>query len=93
MSVVDPEDVQIVERWLDCQLDKGMFSDEFAVTYPPHGQAQKSVFVSAAAVRGQAGQRGKVRVRVVRRGTGFMAILPSCSRDIVQISELDVSDE
>jgi hypothetical protein len=93
MSVVNPGDVRNMEKWLECQLDKGMFSDEMAVTYPAHGQPQKSVFVSSAVVRGVPGQRGKVRVRVIRKAGGFMAILPSSAQDIVCISEQDVSDE
>lgn len=93
MSVVNSGDVRNREQWLECQLDKGMFSDEMAVTYPASGKIQKSVFVSAAVVKGSAGQRGKVRVRVIRRDGGFMAILPSSTQDIVCISERDVSDE
>jgi hypothetical protein len=33
------------EKWLTCKLDRGMFSDEVAVTYPPTEHWQKSVFV------------------------------------------------
>jgi len=44
MSTVQ-EQAPVEERWLRCQLDEGMFSDEVAVTYPPKGKWQKSVFV------------------------------------------------
>ena len=48
------------EQWLDCQLDKGMFSDEVAVTYPPEGQAVRSVFVPLNTVKGSC--------RIARKG-------------------------
>jgi hypothetical protein len=78
------------EGWLECQIDEGMFSDEKAVTYPPDGKVQKSVFVSAALVKTTAGRRGKVLVRVVRREGGIIAVLPSATQDIVYISEKDL---
>lgn len=53
--------------WLECQLDRGMFSDEMAVTYPPEGQATCSVFVPVDVVCGKAGTRGRVRVSVIKR--------------------------
>ena len=92
MAAVNSGDVSQAEKWLECQIDKGMFSDEMAVTYPASGAAQKSVFVSATAVRGMAGQRGKVKVRVIRLDGSFMAILPSSTQDIVSVSEQDVSE-
>ena len=80
------------ERWLQCQLDKGMFSDEIAVTYPPEGVAKRSVFVPKSEVHGEPGQRGFVRVRVLRKPGAMIAILPSSQSDIVAITEQDVSD-
>ena len=80
------------ERWLSCHLDKGMFSDEIAVTYPHTGQLKKSVFVPRASVEGDVGQRGRVRVLIIRSGDGkLMAVLPSSRRDVVVIAEGDVS--
>jgi hypothetical protein len=70
---------------------RGMFSDERAVTYPPDGIVQKSVFVASAKVKGEPGQRGQVRVRVVRRNGHLLAVLPSANRDIVTVREADVS--
>ena len=93
MSVANLNDVRMSDRWLACQLDKGMFSDEMAVTYPASGNLQKSVFVAAQTVKGLPGNRGKVRVRVIRRNGSLMAILPSANQDIVSVSEQDVSDE
>ena len=80
------------EQWLDCQLDKGMFSDEVAVTYPPEGQAVLSVFVPLNTVKGAVGSRGKVKIIVESRVDGnIVAILPSAQRDVVVVSEKDVS--
>jgi hypothetical protein len=78
-------------RWLTCGVDKGMFSDELAVTYPAEGTWQKSVFVPARDVEGRPGSRGRVRVRIVRRNGHLMAVLPSATQDIVTVNEGDVS--
>ena len=93
MSTTVGKEQLATEEWLECQLDKGMFSDEIAVTYPAVGKMQKSVFVSKAEVRGTAGQRGKVRVRVVRRNNDVIAVLPTEYQDIVFISEQEISAE
>lgn len=80
-------------RWLRCQLDKGMFSDELAVTYPPHGPWQKSVFVDRQAVQGNAGDIGKVRVSVLRKDGSVLAVLPSPEGDIVHVNAGDITEQ
>ncbi len=80
------------KSWLLCRLDKGMFSDEFVVTYPSTGTPKKSVFVPAADVEGEPGTRGKVRVMVMRRDGKLLAVLPSTEHDIVEVADdADVS--
>ena len=81
------------ERWLNCQLDKGMFSDEVAVTYPSTGTWKTSVFVPQGAVQGSVGSRGRVRVVVVRREGKMLAILPSPQHDVVEVVEADTSTD
>ena len=81
---------QSEEAWLDCQLDKGMFSNEVAVTYPSTGAWKKSVFVPQELVQGKIGSRGKVRVGVLRRQGKLFAVLPNSQRDIVEVAESDV---
>jgi hypothetical protein len=90
-TVYEPR--QVEERWLRCQLDEGMFSDEIAVTYPPQGKWQKSVFVERSAVKGGAGDVGKVRVVIARSDGTIIAVLPSPNRDIVYATAEDISDE
>jgi hypothetical protein len=87
------EPIKAEERWLRCQLDKGMFSDEIAVTYPPKGAWQKSVFVECSEVKGGAGELGKVRVVVLRCDGSIIAVLPSPNRDIVYATAEDISEE
>ena len=87
MPSPDPTEV----RWLTCRIDKGMFSDELAVTYPLEGISQKSVFVEQSAVEGQPGGPGRVRVVTIRRNGHLMAVLPSATQDIVTVNEGDVS--
>ena len=87
------EQQSATEHWLQCQVDKGMFSDEMAVTYPPEGAMQKSVFVEKKSVRGSAGDRGKVRVKVIMRDGKMLAVLPSPTQDIVYVQAGDISEE
>lgn len=84
-----PADTEV--RWLVCHLDKGMFNDELAVTYPADGETQKSVFVSNSATQGQPGQRGKVRITLIRRNGTLFAVLPSSNQDIVTVREADLT--
>jgi hypothetical protein len=88
---VNPNEMRNTERWLDCQVDEGMFSDELAVTYPPDGKIQKSVFVAKNDVRGTAGERGKVRVVVIRRDGNLIGVLPTTYPELVNVSASDVS--
>jgi hypothetical protein len=78
------------ERWLSCHLDKGMFSDEVAVTYPASGDWRKSVFVPRAAVCGSVGSVGKVRVLIVDFGGKTLAVLPSSQQDVVEVEPADI---
>src|SRR5271156_4517192 len=80
------------QSWLECQLDRGMFSDEMAVTYPPDGPVLCSVFVPASDVRGQPGTKGKVRVIIVKRQGKVLAALPTSERTIVPVEEGDLTD-
>ena len=79
------------EQWLACKVDRGMFSDEIAVTYPETEQWQKSVFVPAGFVRHfTPGDVGEVRVVVLTKDGKRYAVLPSSQRDIVKIEESDL---
>jgi len=82
----------LMQKWLQCNLDRGMFSDEMAVTYPSSGIARVSVFVPSTDVSGTPGGLGKVRVSVAHRGDTILAILPTSYRDSVAVSENDLSD-
>lgn len=78
-------------RWLACRIDKGMFNDELAVTYPAEGEKQKSVFVSNSAAQGQPGQTGKVRITLIRQNGTLLGVLPSSNQDIVTVREADLT--
>jgi hypothetical protein len=75
--------------WLSCRVDKGMFSDELAVTYPAEGEQLASVFVEDKYVRIKGENRGEVWVTVTGYGGSLSAVLPSCDRDRVQIEDKD----
>jgi hypothetical protein len=80
-------------RWLKCRIDRGMFSDERAVTYPADATKNwlKSVFVEESAVEGAPGETGRVRVRILQLDGRMMAVLPSALQEIVTVSPSDVS--
>jgi len=80
------------KRWLQCQLDRGMFSDEIAVTYPPTGNLRRSVFVPLTEVKGNPGSRGKVQVVILQRGDKVFALLPSSQKELVEVCKSDISD-
>ena len=80
------------KRWLKCQIDQGMFSDEFAVTYPVTGNASWSVFVPQSAVRGEAGKQGRLEVVVLQEAGKMLAVLPTPQKDIVAVAEQDVAE-
>jgi hypothetical protein len=80
--------------WLTCRLDSGMFSDEFAVTYPASSDSwQKSVFVPSSFVRTSGDHQGKVRVDVVEKNGERFAVLPSPRRDMVLVRESDLEQQ
>lgn len=81
-----------MEGWLKCSVERGMFSDEVAVTYPAEGPALTSVFVPSVNVRGTPGGPGLVRVRVARSANAILAILPTSYQDSVPVSEADLSE-
>jgi hypothetical protein len=83
-----PPDAEV--RWLVCRIDKGMFSDELAVTYPAAGTEQKSVFVADSATQGRPGQTGKVLITLFRRNGAMFGVLPSSNQDIVTVREADL---
>ena len=90
-TVIEPTQAEV--SWLRCQLDKGMFSDEVAVTYPPQGPWQKSVFVDAYLVEGTIGGIGRVRVKTIRRDGSLLAVIPSSYQDIVIVQAEDITAE
>ncbi|HRX85098.1 MAG TPA: hypothetical protein P5572_08775 [Phycisphaerae bacterium] len=88
------------ERWLKCEIHKGMFSDECAVSYDPAHGRRLSVFVSRSDVRfeGRNGggelfarpRPGQVRVRTFSEGTRVWAVLPAAEQPCVPVQESDL---
>lgn len=80
--------------WLRCRVDKGMFSDEFAVTYPPSKIPwQKSVFVPSSFVRATNEREGTVMVKIAAEGDACYALLPTQDYDVVRVEEGDLLEE
>jgi hypothetical protein len=81
--------------WLRCRLDRGMFSDEVAVTYPAatHEECQKSVFVPRSCVRSETEHQGEVMVKVVAVNGTRYAVLPNSECDIVWPEDADLTPQ
>lgn len=79
------------EQWLRCKVDRGMFSDEVAVTYPPVTPWQKSVFVPRSCVRSsKSDELDEVLVKVLTRNGRQFAVLPSSQQDVVRVEGADL---
>ncbi len=82
--------------WLRCRLDSGMFSDEFAVTYPPDSKNewQTSVFVPSRFIRQDSEHRGAVQVNVLgAAGQRYAVELPTPELDLVSVEGADLSEQ
>jgi len=76
--------------WLKCFIQKGMFSDELAVNYPPREACASSVFVPKDEVRGQVGREGKVKVRYFAEGETVWAVLPAEDQPVIRVHKADL---
>lgn len=80
-----------MSSWLRCRLDRGMFHDEVAVTYPAEGDWTASVFVPLGEVLGEVGGVGKVRVKAFSRKGRWFAALPTPTREVVGVRSQDLT--
>tara|TARA_R110001592_G_scaffold348561_1_gene642793 strand:+ start:373 stop:654 length:282 start_codon:yes stop_codon:yes gene_type:complete len=90
MPAIDSAAKTHQQGWLSCQLGKGMFSDEVAVSYPPDGDSTASVFVSMSCIDGNIGEIGRVLVKLIDQGEKTLAVLPSSDQDIVEVRAGDI---
>lgn len=79
--------------WLRCQVDRGMFSDEVVVSYPPSAtqDSQKSVFVPRSFVREDGLGLGEVMVKIAVQDGATYALLPTQEYDVVKAEEADLT--
>jgi hypothetical protein len=88
----EERNTQMVQRWLKCTVQKGMFSDERAVSYPPTGACASSVFVPEKEVEGDVGQQGRVRVQYFQQGKSAWAVLPAEDQPIIRVRQTDLAE-
>lgn len=85
----------MIDRWLNCRIGPGMFSDEYTVTVEPKlskGTEVRSLFVEKGLVEPMNGDgsKGRVRVQVFRRDATLWAILPTEDQLAIPVDEVDL---
>jgi len=84
----------IGERWLQCRLSKGMFSDEVLATYPAQGKFVWCDFVPLEKVVGNMGETGALKVKVVGKdGDKYATVVPTSYSDLIFVAEQDLLDQ
>jgi hypothetical protein len=78
------------ERWLVCEILKGVFSDEVAVRYVVRDREGVSFFVPRDKVRIRDKNRGEVIDRVVVRGGAPYAVVPTEDQAMIPVREEDL---
>lgn len=76
------------DRWLICDVFKGMFSDELAVKYDT-----SSFFVPRSKVKNEhpEAHRGKVLVKSFSRNSEWFAVLPTEYKTVISVNASDLS--
>ncbi len=77
----------MADRWLRCEIRKGMFSDEMVVVIKVVSGESASFFVPREWVMGNEGQEGRVKVRAFKEDSRAWAIVPNESQTILAVDE------
>jgi len=83
----------MTERWLKCNVFKGMFSDELVVRVWPKDHHTMSFFVPKNRVEGCSsgeGEEGKLRVKVFRKDDITWAVLPTDYQESIPVRDEDL---
>ena len=75
------------ERWLRCDVRKGMFSDEKVVVIKTTTGDVVSFFVPAERVNGNIDHEGQVKVRFFREDSRAWAVVPNENQTVVAVDE------
>lgn len=75
------------DRWLRCDVRKGMFSDEVVVMIRTTSGEFASFFVPTERVSGHADHQGRVQVRAFTEDSQSWAVVPNDNQSIVPVDE------
>jgi hypothetical protein len=70
-------------KWLRCNVSKGMFSDERVIKI----SGDRSFFVHRDQTKEIEGDKGRVRVRVLRKGSAVWAIIPTEDATAIEVKK------
>jgi hypothetical protein len=74
-------------RWLRCEVNKGMFSDELTVTVKTRSGESVAVFVPRQAADDQ---NKRVRVNAFQTDGDYLAVLPDVQQSVIHVDERDL---
>lgn len=77
----------MTQHWLNCEITKGMFSDEVTVVIRAHDGEKVAAFVPRDRVDGHVEERGRVKVRVFENVGRRFAVLPNESQTVVDVDD------
>ncbi len=72
-------------KWLKCEIQKGMFSDELTVIVRTRSGESVAVFVPRDSAQEANGRDGRVKVRVSENGGHAFALLPDANQSVVDV--------
>jgi hypothetical protein len=75
------------ERWLNCTVFKGMFSDELVVVIRTKSGEAVSFFVPSERVNRIKDEQGQVRVRTFQEKADSWAVVPNETQSVVSVDE------
>jgi hypothetical protein len=76
--------------WLNCQVLKGMFSDERTVVVRRKGNGTIEFIVSETFVNDTDPKGGKVQVTVIERGGTKWAVLPTSYSESIPVDDSEL---
>lgn len=80
----------LAQLWLNCEISKGMFSDEATVTVTTTNGERFATFVPLDKIIYSDQDRGIVNVGMFKKNNALFAVLPDEYHSIIAVSQSDI---